>query len=355
MKKILPLLLLVCLLAAVFSGCGKDGDEPVTGATVTPVDGTPGIHVSEDYDNLFDRDVGTKWCVTDFEGAYVIFSLSEPVKPTGYTIVTGNDNATYEGRNPSGWALYGANGRKAPGSNSRKWDLIDAIADDTTLQDANFAPFQFDIYKLKKSYQHFMLVIPGTKGASVMQISEFALDYEGADYTFANSQTGGEITDLVGSLFVGDGDSYTIGVGEALTLYYSRMPISEYYAYFWDVEGGDRSCLTLDVDGPTCQIAGVKPGTVEMYVTLQCTVLYYGIGSDTYEYTYHFTVNVVDHATGDHGDVSNGLCPRCHGSGKVACMACFGDGKLDNGRSCSCDEGYVDCTTCGGSGSWFKP
>ena len=359
MKKWIALLMALVLTLSLFCGCGQEEDEPVVDAVVTAVSGTAGVNESEDYGNLFDCDAGTKWCVTDFEGAYVIWSLSEAVRPTGYTIVTGNDNSSHTGRNPASWALYGAQGRKAPGRNSGKWELIDYISADTKLRDQNYTPFEYEISGLEEKYQHFMLVILETQDSSVMQISEFALDYNGAEYAFTNSRGGGDsdgITDLVGSTYVLDGGEYTIGVGEALTFYYSRTPTSAYYAYWWDIADGDRGCLDFNYDGPTCQIIGVEPGTVTMTATMQCTVVYYGIGSDTYDYVYTFTVHVVEGSTGDHGTVTDGACPRCHGSREVGCMVCYGDGKLDGGKACSnCDGGSVPCPNCGGSGSWFQP
>lgn len=360
-KRWIALMLCVCLLTGMLGGCGgEDQDEPVLDATVAAVSGTAGTRESENYESLFDCDLATKWCVTGFEGAYVIFSFSEPVKPTGYTIATGNDNSSYTGRNPGSWTLYGATGKKAPDRDSRKWELIDSIYSDNLLQDTNYCPYHYDIYDIREKYQHFMLVINKTQGAGVMQISEFALEYNGSDYEFHNSNgssTGDNdgITDLVGSRTITDGGEYTIGVGEALSLYYARTPISTYYAYFWDIVDGNGNCLTLDRDGPTCQIVGVEPGTVTMKVTLQCTVVYPGVGSDTYDYVYTITINVVDHPTGDQGDVTDGFCPRCHGSKVVGCMACYGDGELAGGRPCSCDGGNVPCPNCGGSGLWFKP
>ncbi len=359
MKKWIALLISVCLMTGLFGGCGNAEDEPVVGATVTAVSGTAGVREEEDYDRLFDCDMGTKWCVTNFEGAHVIFSLSEEVRPTGYTVITGDDSARYAGRNPASWALYGARGRKAPDRNSGKWELIDYIAEDTTLKGQKFAQYRFEIHNLREKYQHFMLVIPETRDGSIMQISEFALDYSGADYEFINSKGEGDgdgISAMVGSIYVSDGGEYTIGVGEALTFYYSRMPISSYYAYWWDIVEGDAGCLNYNYDGPTCQVIGVEPGTVTMKVTMQCSVTSVVGGGYTYDYVYTFTVNVVEGSTGDHGSVTDGACPRCHGSKVVSCMACYGDGEMENGRPCrNCDEGKVPCTSCGGNGLWFQP
>lgn len=360
MYKKYTLIFLVVLVAAVlFVGCGKTEDESVKNAVITLVDGTAGVNGKEDYPMLFDLDVGTKWCVTNFEGAHVIWSLSEPVRVTGYTIVTGNDNANHSGRNPGTWALFGAEGKKVPNENSKKWELIDYVDADTQLKDQNFTPYHYDVNDLKEKYQHFKLVILKTQSSDVMQISEFALEYNGADYQFTNSKSGedfGEISAMAGSTYVSDGGEYTIGVGEALSLYYSRMPISAYYAYWWNIEDGDSDCLTMDHDGPTCQIVGVEPGTVTMKVTMQCSVVSVVGGGYTYDYSYTFKVNVIEGSTGYHGDVTKGLCPRCHGSKIIGCMACYGDGKLENGKTCrSCDDGYVPCTSCRGKGRWLQP
>ena len=85
--------------------------------TFTAKEGTVGFS-NESFDKLIDgkftSDDFTKWCLSfPSEGAYIIFSASERIQLTGYSIVTGNDNASNPGRNPQSWAIYGCNDASA--------------------------------------------------------------------------------------------------------------------------------------------------------------------------------------------------------------------------------------------------
>lgn len=81
--------------------------------TFTPLDGTAGTSTTENYDKLIDGQTSTKWCVTSFSdhssGVYIVFKASERIYVDGYTITTGNDNSTENGRNPKNWMLKGCN------------------------------------------------------------------------------------------------------------------------------------------------------------------------------------------------------------------------------------------------------
>ena len=74
--------------------------------TFTAKEGTAGFSTSEDFGKLIDGKYtskdGTKWCLdfTENGSSYIIFSASEAIQVTGYSIVTGNDNASETGRNP---------------------------------------------------------------------------------------------------------------------------------------------------------------------------------------------------------------------------------------------------------------
>lgn len=352
-KKALCILLVAVLLAGMLCGCRRKRepkDEPVLDATMELIEATPGVRHSESADSLFDYDTYSKWTVTEFEGAYVIWEISEKVRPTGYTIVTGDDNETYTGRNPSTWTLYGSNGKSAPDRDSRKWELIDAVTDDEVLQDRNMVEYHYDILDVSEKYQYYMLVISETKGADVMQISQFALEYNGSNYVFpgSNGNAGGTGRPMTGSVTITDGGEYTIATDSYLTLYFARSPISSYYAYFWEMPEGDTDCLEMDPDGPTCRVDGLKPGTVTLKVTLEQSIQL-GFSYDHRTDVYTIKIHVVDEdADPVRYDVTDGPCPRCHGHKKVSCMACYGKG-------CGgCDEGEVECTTCRGSGKWPK-
>ena len=151
--------------------------------TFTAKEGTAGFSDNESFDKLIDgkftSDDFTKWCLTfPTDGAYIIFSASEAIQVTGYSIVTGNDNANEKKRNPKSWALYGCNDASA-GRDSENWVLIDQKNEDTVLQDENYQKYDFTSLSNPPSvrFLYFKMEITATKGASVMQMSELILTY----------------------------------------------------------------------------------------------------------------------------------------------------------------------------------
>lgn len=153
------------------------------------------------------------------------------------------------------------------------------------------------------------------------------------------------------SAYITDGSEYTIAVGDSFSMYHPRTPTSPYYAYTWIVESGE-DCVELDGDQGTCNVIGIKPGTVKLSANLDYTVVL-GYSSESYSYEYEVTIHVKESGNYDHGDVTDGLCPRCHGTRTVDCTVCYGDGKLSSGKACdNCSNGKVTCHYCDGSGTW---
>ena len=161
--------------------------------TFTAKEGTVGFS-NESFDNLIDgkftSDDFTKWCLSfPSEGAYIIFSASERIQLTGYSIVTGNDNADSgnAGRNPKSWKLYGCNDESA-GRGSESWVLIDEVTNDTKLEDLNYKRFDFTLSNpLSEKYQYFKMEITATKGASVLQMSELILTYSTCNHQWVKT------------------------------------------------------------------------------------------------------------------------------------------------------------------------
>ena len=170
-----------------------EGEKSVT---FTAIAGTAGASDNESYASLIDGKCTesdfSKWCITGFtsvadggDGAYIIFSASEPISVTGYSIVTGNDNAEWIDRNPKSWTLYGGNG-----SVSDSWVVIDSIENDTNLEDKNYASYPYDVNSATTTwYQYFKLEITATQGADVMQMSEFILNYDTCDHNWEDTGT----------------------------------------------------------------------------------------------------------------------------------------------------------------------
>lgn len=153
------------------------------------------------------------------------------------------------------------------------------------------------------------------------------------------------------SAYITDGGEYTIAVGDSFTMYHPRTPTSPYYAYTWIVESGEE-CVEIDRDQGTCNVVGIQPGTVKLSANLDYTVVL-GYSSESYSYEYEVTIQVKESGNYYHGDVTDGLCPRCHGARTVDCTVCYGDGKLSSGKVCNnCSKGKVICHYCDGSGTW---
>ena len=161
--------------------------------TFTAKEGTVGFS-NESFAKLIDGKYtskdGTKWCLTfPTDGAYIIFSASERIQLTGYSIVTGNDNADSgnAGRNPKSWKLYGCNDESA-GRSSESWVLIDQKVEDTDLQDVNYQKYDFTLSNpLSEKYQYFKMEITATKGASVLQMSELILTYSTCNHQWVKT------------------------------------------------------------------------------------------------------------------------------------------------------------------------
>lgn len=105
-------------------------------------EGTSG---SEDYTKLFDDDIYSKWGF-NWRGypVSVVFHAKEPVVVDSYVITTANDNATYAGRNPASWELYGAKTTSCPDYDDSCWELIDRVSD-SGIEDVNFTPFVYHV------------------------------------------------------------------------------------------------------------------------------------------------------------------------------------------------------------------
>ena len=197
MKKFMRLTSVILTLGLVLSGCGRNegtssntpsAQKSNTNIIQTPLEGTKG-YAGEGFENLFDRNTGTKWCIEFSENSYVMWSVSSPVSITGYKIVTANDNSTYKGRNPLTWTLYGCNSNSKPDANYSGWEAIDTRKNDTNLEDKDYTEYKFTISKTVPEYNYYMLVVRSNKGDRAMQMSEFMLLYDGVDETLTNYET----------------------------------------------------------------------------------------------------------------------------------------------------------------------
>ena len=162
-----------------------------------PDEGSAGFSSGEDYDKIVDGNTSTKWCLNGGEGntVYNIFHASLPIYVTGYKITTANDNASYVGRNPKAWKIYGSVADSNPGVDDSSWELIASVSSDTKLKDVNFTTYTYALpSETAKAYQSFKWVISSRSGGGngVIQVSEFCPTFSDAlvAVPFPDDETG---------------------------------------------------------------------------------------------------------------------------------------------------------------------
>lgn len=132
--------------------------------------------------------------------------------------------------------------------------------------------------------------------------------------------------------YTSDGATYSMEVGEALSLYNSRQAIGTYYSYTWEiVDGGEL--VSVSPQGPTCRFYAKRPGVVTLKAHLDETVVL-GLGAfRDITTTYTMTITITP-ATAE-GGVSSLMtwqtCPACNGLGSIrvgsrweTCPTCLG-------------------------------
>ena len=114
----------------------------------------------------------TKWCTNTSDKVdgiwYCEFHTESAVQVNGYTITTGDDNSSWNNRNPKDWVL------KAKANAGDSWTTIATVTNDATLKDENCQPFDFNV-DVHGMYQYFRFEVSATRGADVMQIEELEL------------------------------------------------------------------------------------------------------------------------------------------------------------------------------------
>ena len=168
---LLMLMLLTLLFVPTRMVAQTDYD---TSVKFTAIEGNPVGHgIAMTYNNLFDgkktRGNFSMWGCYFYGSAYVIFEASKAGVPVGYTITTGEDNASFKGRNPLSWKLYGNN----TGEDSN-WTLIQEVSNDEKLEDKNYASYDF---KCEGStyYKYFKWEITAIHKGNFLQVGEFEL------------------------------------------------------------------------------------------------------------------------------------------------------------------------------------
>ncbi|MGN0462773.1 MAG: InlB B-repeat-containing protein, partial [Ruminococcus sp.] len=188
MRKILAFIIALAMCISVFPvqifAVDYDGVE------FTALYGTGEDGENQNYAKAFDAKQSTKWCdkIGTISGKtytpYVIFKASKRVIITDYTFITANDNASYNGRNPKDWTLYGCNDYNEANKSGGTWTAIDTVTDDAVMQDKNYTPYTFTIENNNRMYQYYKIEITANHGAlyNLIQLSEIQLGWNVAYY-----------------------------------------------------------------------------------------------------------------------------------------------------------------------------
>ena len=197
-------------------------DDDAISTSLVPTAGSPGIKYddrSEEHPNLFDGSFSNKWCSTKNQQTdgvwFVEFQTNAPFIPTAYKMTTVNNIATYKGRNPKSWKLYGKANRED------EWTLISDIQDGR-MDNINNRTYTYPINKVKKSekeeakygtYMYYRLEISSLVDSDVLMLSEFSLSiqntYElGHVITVTDGTQREDGEDQCANLFNTNGDNY---------------------------------------------------------------------------------------------------------------------------------------------------
>lgn len=218
-KKLLCFLMMLCMVFTLIPVSAFAESDTVKFSALDGT-GTGGYG----YDNLIDgrktADSGSKWLVSlPKGGAYIIMKASEPVLVSGYTFTTGNDNASYTGRNPKNWTLYGSTDYDET-CKSGTWVAISTVENDDIMQDLNYTSYSFQVSENDTYYQYYKLVITAVHSGNTMQLGEMEFSYTPCEHNWkVISSTEADCTHPkyeTKSCMVGCGTTVTVPVGSPL-------------------------------------------------------------------------------------------------------------------------------------------
>jgi hypothetical protein len=189
---------------------------------------------NEQCDSLFDGIItgGNKWC-TVANPKFVEFRTTNAVQVSGYTLYTANDNATAHGRNPKSWVL------KANLDGSDNWTIIDAVSNDVTMKDTNYAPFDFEM-DVPGTYRYFRFEVSEVHSGSDLQLGELQLFYIGN--TLPDGVTQGPTP-----------DTYIVDYGTDVTV--KAIPEAGYALLDWSDDHSTEDTHTITVTSDTNLVA----------------------------------------------------------------------------------------------------
>jgi uncharacterized repeat protein (TIGR02543 family) len=177
-----------------------DGSKEIIPYTSYEVDACCVSMSDEDCEKLFDDNTSSgknKWC-TNAAQKFVEFHTANLELVNGYTLFTGNDNASTwgKGRNPKSWVLKAKSGNE--------WITIATVNNDYTMKDTNSTPYDFSI-DVPGIYQYFRFEVNEVQSGSVLQLGEMQLFYQ--EHYLPDGVTPGTASN---SYFVDEGTEVTV-------------------------------------------------------------------------------------------------------------------------------------------------
>lgn len=202
---------------------------------------------SENWPNLTDNNVETKYCASFDGDTYIMFDAGELFDAYGYRIYTANDTQSYSERNPRSWKLYGTD-TYTTNADDECWNLIDEVMDDHVLGAANFTPFDFMLVRAIENIEFdatSLVMNPGEEVQLTAVITPKTMAYTTLEWSSSNEDVA-TVSD--------NGMVKAIGVGEATVTASApsyggvkaecKVTVTNallgYRYYLWEVEGSQN-------------------------------------------------------------------------------------------------------------------
>lgn len=144
---------------------------------VTVLEGNESGFTNENWENLADGSVYTKYCAPFRGRTVILFDAGEEIMVAGYRLYTANDTQSNSGRNPRSWNLY-ATSTLGSDVDDTDWLLLDARVGDHTMDATNYTPYDFFITDPNdpNGYRFFMLeLLEAQRRGTMLQLAEVGL------------------------------------------------------------------------------------------------------------------------------------------------------------------------------------
>ncbi len=290
--------------------------------------GFSGADFDETHKNLVDGDADTKWCADNTHkstpggesGAcyWVDFHYGSAIQVNRYSLTTGGDNSSNNGRNPKSWVL------KAKTDQNGEWSVIATVNNDKTMEDKDHTAYDFGL-DVPGTYQYFRFMISENHGAAsgCMQLSELTLSHADLHDLASATVSGlqafyiytGEPIDVVYTIKSANGETLekgtnfteTITPSTVQTLGNYTLTISGKDPYYGSIEKNFKVARLYPGLGTAIISDPIAPDADSDTEGWTGSYVYYGKydGSNPTKY------RVLDRASGDFGVVGGSLLLDC--------------------------------------------